>query len=51
MATALQGLLPQPGDGTDFPRMAAVNVEVLDGKDVILGAYLPQLDLPPAVPQ
>jgi hypothetical protein len=40
MATALQGLLPQPGDGTDFPRMAAVNVEVLDGKDVIIGAYL-----------
>ena len=36
--TAVQGLVPQPGDGTDFPRMAAVNVEVLDGRDVIIGA-------------
>ena len=35
--TAVQGLVPQPGDGSDFPRMAAVNVEVLDRRDVIIG--------------
>ena len=34
---AVQGLVPQPCDRSDFPRMAVVNVEVLDRRDVIIG--------------
>ena len=40
------GPLAQPGDGTDFPRMCPVKVEVLDGRDVIIGGPVPSIAHP-----